>query len=183
MRDSKHSELRTISGGVLALSVLVMAAEWILLVAGTRRDEMIVGALCVIAAALFLQLVYRAEDQKLDIRLKDLAACWRIPWYILTGSWEITFILIKDLLGIKRASSFYRVSGFKTGKYDPLLAARRVLAIAFTTTAPNFIIIGIDYEQSRMLFHQLQRSSIPKMTQELGALPGKQPGPKPESRS
>jgi hypothetical protein len=183
MRESKANGLRKISGGVLTLAVIVMAAEWILLVAGTRRDEMIVGALSVIAAALFLQLVYRAEDQKLDIRLKDLATCWRIPWYILSGAWEITLILIKDLLYIKRASSFYRVSGFKTAKYDPLLTARRVLATAFTTTAPNFIIIGIDYEQSRMLFHQLQRSSIPRMTQELGALPGNQHGPDPGGKS
>lgn len=183
MPESKPKELRKISAGVLTLSVFVMAVEWILLVACTKRDEMIVGALSVSASALFLQLVYRAEDQKLDIRLKDLAACWRIPWYILTGAWEITLILLKDLFYIKRASSFYRVSGFKTAKYDPLLAARRVLAIAFTTTAPNFIIIGIDYEQSRMLFHQIQRSSIPKMTQELGALPGPDPPRKPGGES
>ena len=172
MQEPKTSELRKISGGVLILSVLVMAAEWILLVAGLKRDEMIVGALCVLAAGLFLQLVYRAEDQRLEIRLKDLIQAWRIPWYILTGSWEITLILLKDLSRIKRASSFYRVSGFKTSKSDPLLVARRVLATAFTTTAPNFIIVGIDYEQSRMLFHQLQRSSVPKMTQALGAQPG-----------
>jgi hypothetical protein len=178
---SKHqtSGLRTISAGALTLSVFVMAAEWILLVAGTKRDEMIVGALSVLAAALFLQFVYRAEDQKLDIRLKDLAACWRIPWYILSGSWEIVVILVKDLLSIKRASSFYRVSGFKTAKYDPLLTARRVLATAFTTAAPNFIIIGVDYEQSRMLFHQLERSSVPKMTQALGAYEG---SPRPPSK-
>ncbi len=183
MQESRTGRLRTISAGVLALSVLVMAGEWILLVAGLKRDEMIVGALSVLASGLFLQFVYRAEDQKLDFRLKDLAACWRIPWYIVTGSWEITVILFKDLVGIKRASSFYRVSGFKTAKYDPVLVARRVLATAFTTTAPNFIIIGIDYEQSRMLFHQLERSSVPIMTQELGALPGKEPGPPPGGKS
>ena len=171
MRADGTADLRALSAKVLAVSVVIMAAEWILLVAGLKRDEMIVGAISVFASALFLQLVYRAAPQRLDIRLKDLAACWRIPWYILTGSWEIIVILFKDLLGVKRAGSFYRVSGFKTGKYDPLLAARRVLAIAFTTTAPNFIIIGIDYEQSRMLFHHLERSSVPRMTQELGGQP------------
>lgn len=178
MRESKANGLRTISGGVLALSVIVMAAEWILLVAGTKRDEMIVGALCVIAAGLFLQFVYRAEDQKLDIRLKDLATCWRIPWYILNDAWQITLVLLKDLLGIQRASSFYRVCGFKTAKYDPLLTARRVLATVFTTVTPNSIVIGIDYEQSRMLFHQLVRSRVSRTTQELGALPGPEPGEK-----
>jgi hypothetical protein len=156
-----------------------MAAEWILLVAGLKRHEMIVGALCILAAGLFLQLVYRAQDQRLDIRLADLAQSWRIPWYILTGTWEITLILFKDLLNIQRAGSFFRVSGFKTSKHDPRLVARRVLATAFTTTAPNFIIIGIDYEQSRMLFHQLSRSSVPRMTQALGAQPGGKPKDQP----
>ncbi len=179
MRGSVEGKLRKISAGALTLSAIVMAAEWILLVAGLKRDEMIVGGLSVLASVLFLQLVYRAEDQRLDIRLNDLIQAWRIPWYILTGSWEITLILLKDLTGIKRASSFYRVSGFKTGKYGPLLVARRVLAIAFTTTAPNFIIIGIDYEQSRMLFHQLERSSVPKMTQALGAQSGESPRGEP----
>lgn len=175
MQERKKSGLRKISAGVLTLSVLIMAAEWILLVAGLKRDEMIVGAICVVASVLFLQLVYRAEDQQLDIRLKDLIQAWRLPWYILREGWTITRILIQDLSGIKRASSFYRVSGFKTGKYDPLLIARRVLATTFTTMAPNSIVIGIDYEQSRMLFHQLERSSVPKMTQALGALPGGSP--------
>jgi hypothetical protein len=187
MRESKTSGLRTISAGVLTLSVVVMAAEWILLVAGVKRDEMIVGALSVIGATLFLQFVYRAEHQKLDLRLKDLAACWRIPWYIAVDVRVVTVVLLKDLLGIRRASSFYRVCGFKTSKYDPLLVSRRVLATAFTTVTPNAIVIGIDYEQSRMLFHQLQRSSVSKMTQELGALPGREPGkepsPEPKGRS
>jgi hypothetical protein len=39
----------------------------------------------------------------------------------------------------------------------------------YTTTAPNFIVIGIDPDLSRMLFHQIERSSVPKMTRELGA--------------
>lgn len=172
MQERKKSDLRKISPGVLALSVLVMAAEWILLVAGLKRDEMIVGAIGVLASALFLQFVYRSEHQQLDIRVRDLLQAWCLPWYILSEGWTITWILIRDLSGIRRASSFYRVSGFKTSKYDPLLIARRVLATAYTTMAPNSIVIGIDYEQSRMLFHQLERSSVPKMTQALGALPG-----------
>jgi hypothetical protein len=35
--------------------------------------------------------------------------------------------------------------------------------------APNFIVIGIDDDQAQMLFHQIERSSVPKMTQRLGA--------------
>jgi hypothetical protein len=171
MHDQKPNKARTISARVLAHAVIVMAVEWILLVGGLRRNEMIVGALCVGASAIFMYVVYRAESQALEFSLRDLATCWRIPWYILSGSWEITFILFKDLLSIQRAGSYFRVGGFKTSKHDPLLVTRRVLATTYTTTAPNFIVIGIDVDQSRMLFHQLERSSVPKMTQELGAQP------------
>ena len=81
-------------------------------------------------------------------------------------------ILTKDLLGIKRTDSFYRASGFKTSKSDPRLVGRRILATFYTTMAPNFIVIGIDFRRSRMLFHQLERSSVPRMTKALGAQPG-----------
>jgi hypothetical protein len=90
----------------------------------------------------------------------------------LSGLYEIIAILLKDLLGVKKADSFYRVSGFKTSKSNPSLVARRILATFYTTMAPNFIVIGIDFHQSRMLFHQLRRSSVPKMTKSLGAQPG-----------
>jgi hypothetical protein len=88
-----------------------------------------------------------------------------IPWCVLNGVYEIAALLIEDLLHIKPADSFYRVSGFKTSKFDPLQVTRRVLATFHTTMASNFIVIGINVSQSRKLFHQLQRSSVPPMTE------------------
>jgi hypothetical protein len=88
-----------------------------------------------------------------------------------SGIWEITVVLFKDLTYLSRAGSYYRVSGFKTGKRDRIAVARTVLTTVYTTTAPNFIVIGIDPELSRMLFHQIERSSVPKMTRALGAQP------------
>lgn len=163
------SRLQSLSLPVFGLAVSLMAGEWILLVAGTHVHEMIVGAASVLAAALFLFFVYRANKLHMEFRVKDILSGWRIPWYLASDICEITAIFLKDLLHIKRAGSFYRVSGFKTSYDDPRLVARRVLAIIFTTVSPNFIVIGIDYEQSRMLFHQLERSSVPKMTRGLGA--------------
>jgi hypothetical protein len=155
-----------------ALAAALMAVLWILFVGGTRRNEMIVGAGALVLSGAFLFLVARKESLNLELHWTDLATCWRIPWYIVSGVYEIVIILLKDLFGVRRADSFYRVSGFRTSKSDPRLIARRVLATAYTTTAPNFIVIGIDYAQSRMLFHQLERSDVPKMTKELGAQPG-----------
>jgi hypothetical protein len=157
------------------LSLLVMVILWIVFVGGVRRNEMLVGAGVLLLAGAFLYQIWRIKTLALDFHLKDIAEGWRIPWYILSGIYEIVGILLKDLPGIEQAKSFYRVSGFKTSKSDPQQIARRVLATFYTTMAPNFIVIGIDVDASRMLFHQLERSSVPQMTKALGAQPGASP--------
>jgi hypothetical protein len=154
------------------LAVLLMAVLWIVMVGDTSRHEMWVGGAVVLLSAAFLYKTWQTETLKLDLRARDLAQGWRIPWYIASGVWEMILILVKDLFGRTPAGSFYRVSVFRKARSGPRFAARRVLATAFTTTAPNFIVIGIDSQQDRMLFHQLERSSVPKLTQALGAQPG-----------
>jgi hypothetical protein len=151
------------------VTIVVMAAEWILLVAGTRPHEMIVGAGCVLASTIFIAFVNRMSTLKLDFHLSDVAQGWRVPWYVLSDCYTLTALLLLDLFTSRRAGSYYRVSGFKTSKEDPRLIARRVLATIYTTTSPNSIVIGIDFRQSRMLFHQLERSGVSKMTNSLGA--------------
>ncbi len=150
-------------------AILPAAALWIILVGGTKRNEVWVGGGVLVLSVAFLYKVWQVEPLKLDLRIKDLAQGWRIPWYVVSGVYEMIIILTKDLGGLKRADSLYRVSKFRTPRPDSLFIARRVLATAYTTTAPNFIVIGVDPQQGRMLFHQLKRSSIPKMTEALGA--------------
>lgn len=174
MTSDKLRGVRMPSLGLSALSLLLIAALWILFVGGTRRDEMVVGAGVLFLSGAFLFQIWRTETLHLEVRWEDFVHGWRIPWYVVSGVYEIIAILAKDLFGVKRADSFYRVSGFKTSKSDPRLIARRAFATFYTTMAPNFIVIGIDYHQSRMLFHQLERSSVPRMTKALGAQPGAQ---------
>lgn len=84
---------------------------------------------------------------------------------------EITLVLAKDLLGIAPAKSLFRVSPFAPVNEDPTHLGRRVLATAYTSATPSIIVIGIDVEQHRMLFHQIERSDLPLMTKALGARP------------
>jgi hypothetical protein len=151
------------------LTIMLMAAEWILLVSGTRPHEMMVGGVSVLTSALFLAVVNQMSTLALDFRVSDVAQGWRIPWYVLSDCYTITAVLLRDLFTSRRADSLYRVTGFKTSKDDPRLVARRVLATIYTTTSPNSIIIGIDFNQSRMLFHQIERSGVSRMTKSLGA--------------
>jgi hypothetical protein len=154
----------------IAVTIL-MAVEWILLVAGTRGHEMIVGGFSVLLSVLFLWNVHRFSSLRLRFEVHDVAQCWRIPWSVLSRDWEITIILFRDLFLSRHAESLYRVCGFDASKHDHLLVGRQVLATVYTTAAPNFIVIGIDAAQSRMLFHQIERTCVSKMTTSLGARP------------
>ena len=155
----------------LLLILGLMAGEWILLVAGVKKNEMIVGLASVLLASTFLCLVLRSQEIEFNFKLQDVCTLWRAPWYILTNTFTLCNVLFKDLFGSERAGSYYRVSGFKTSKTDPTLVARRVLATAYTTVSPNSIVIGIDYEQSRLLLHQVKRGEVSRMTKELGGQP------------
>lgn len=170
-RETKEREGQP-SLGISACVLLLLIVLWIAFVGGTRRNEMLVGGAVVALTSTFAFRVWKIELLELRLRWGDLIQAWRIPWYVLSGVYEIIVILLKDLLGIERAQSYYRVSGFKTSQKDPLLVSKRILATFYTTMAPNFIVIGIDPDRSRMLFHQLERSDVPLMTKALGAQPG-----------
>jgi hypothetical protein len=45
-----------------------------------------------------------------------------------------------------------------------------VLAVAYTTMSPNFIVLGINTKEKGLVFHQIERSGVPKMTKNLGAI-------------
>ena len=98
------------------LAIFLMSAEWILLVAGTHIHEMIVGAASVLASGAFLFVVHRSSTLHTDFCLSDIAKGWRIPWYVVSDIFVITLVLLKDLFGIEKAKSLFRVSGFQTGK-------------------------------------------------------------------
>lgn len=168
MRDSDAAG-RPISARMLGLCVLLMAAGWILLVSGCKRDEMIVGALAVAAAAIFLRRAFQVASERLDLQVRDMLSALHLPWMMLSDAWLVTVVLFKDLLHIESAGSFYRVHGFRTAIHDPLLVARRVLAIVYTTSTPNSIVIGIDPAQSRMMVHQLRRAPTSQLERDLGA--------------
>lgn len=154
--------------GIFSVAVLV-AAGWVLFVAGVHWHEMLVGLVVDIVATMFLIMLCRFAEPSLRLEWRDVIQCWRLPWYLVSDGWLITVVLVRDLFSAPRAGSYFRVSGFRTSKRDPHLLARTVLATVYTTVSPNSIVIGIDPDLSRMLFHQIKRSSVSKMTRSLGA--------------
>ncbi|MFN2975243.1 hypothetical protein [Terriglobus aquaticus] len=153
---------------MFASALVLVLALWMLFTGSKQAHEWVAGAFSIACTLSLLIVVYREQSQTFDLRWSDALALWRTPWYVVSGIVEITVVLLKDLAG-HRAESIFRVCGFRTAKEDPLLVTRRALATAYTSIAPNFIVLGVDHQQSRMLFHQIQRSSVPRMTKQLGA--------------
>jgi hypothetical protein len=171
---SRFSIERTFAGNLrhpflFVLSVILAPVLWITFVATVNAHELIVGGATCLATLFFLYFLCHTSSEELVLRPRDIIQLWRIPWYIVSGVYGITLVAFKDLLHLDPAKSLYRVCGFETSAHDPIRKARTVLAVAYTTAAPNFIILGVDAAQSRMLFHQIESSSVPKMTKALGA--------------
>ncbi len=157
---------------LLALTILLTPALWILFVATINPHELLVGAFASVLTIAFTLFVCRFSPTRPQFRARDLIQAWRIPGYILSDAFTITFVLAKDLLHLAPAGSHFRVCGFDASAHDPVREARSILAIAYATATPNSIVLGIDPAQSRMLFHQLKATPVPKMIQFLGGKPG-----------
>jgi hypothetical protein len=150
------------------IQVITLAVFWIACVSTLRPHEMIVGAGAVALSAASCVYVIRTLRIRFRPTVKDLAQVWHLPWDVVHDLIVIGAVLIRDLFG-HRAPSLFRSASWgpvgKTGRDT----ARRVLAIAYTTVAPNCIVIGIDRVRRQILFHQLRKSDIPVLTQRLGA--------------
>ena len=168
---SRPDEPHKLSLVAFGLAAVWAAVEWILLTGGTRLQETIVGAFSLILIGLFGFYLHRVSTLRISLSAADLWTCRHIPADVATDTVLLIKVLFLDLLSVRRAGSYYRVCGFATSKEDPRLIGRRVLTTAYTSASPNSIVIGIDYMQSRMLVHQVERRDISALAQELGARP------------
>lgn len=155
---------------LVASSLLGFFCLWLVFVGTFSVHELLVGIIATFLATLGLGVVIVQYPPRFLPRFSDLLACWRLPWYLLSGTWEVLLVAARDFIGAKPAQSLFRVSPFSAGaKQNPRATARRALAVVYTTVAPNFIVLGINTKDPTMLFHQIERSSVPKMTERLGA--------------
>lgn len=162
----------TYARAVLWYAVLLALAfaAYMAFAGSSSGQELVLGVGVAIFSAAVSLLTWRAMGLSARIHAADvLQAVW-IPWLLISGAWEIVTVLARDLLG-KYAGSYFRAVRFEK-RSDPRGVLREVLAVAYTTVAPNFIVVGIDDKQGWMLFHQIERSGVPKATKRLGASDG-----------
>jgi len=157
---------------MIGIALPVFYVFWLLFVGAFSAHELEIGIIATVVATAGTAIIDVQYPSRFVPSLGELLSFWRLPWYLLSGTWEIMKVAVTDLLGTDPAESLFRVSPFAAGKKDDERAvARRVLAVTYTTVAPNFIVLGINSSDQKLLFHQIKRSSVPKMTQRLGAKP------------
>ena len=140
---------------------------WLLFVDTTRVHELWVAAAASFVAASGAEIVRAQPFADFRPRLAWLLQAWREPLYILQGCALIFWVLIKHFL--RPEASVLREVVFEPGGSDAASAARRALAITYTTVPPNFLVLGIDFDQRVMLVHQVSETETPAMTRNLGA--------------
>ena len=140
---------------------------WLLFVNTTRRNELWMAAATSVVAATAAEIVREQPFAEFRPRLVWLLQFWREPWYIVEGCAAIFKVVLKHLFHPE--PSILREVVFDSGGSDPASAARRALAIIYTTTPPNFVVLGIDLDKKVMLIHQVSETETPRMVRNLGA--------------
>ena len=160
---------RTGAAGLWLATFVLALAAWFVFVGKLGWDELLaaIGAAAVAASAS--QLVWAQNAAAFRDHTGRFLQAWRLPKYMITGSWEIFSVLFRQLFRGKPAESLVLAVAYDPVSDDPSDAALRALAIAYTTSTPNFVVLGIDRPRRRLVFHQIKRSPVLQVTIELGA--------------
>ena len=165
--------VRRNAGGPLfwAVSFALSFGAWILFVGKIGWNELLAGGMASGLAATAARIVWAQHIAGFRGNLGWLLEMWRLPIYAVTGTAEIFAVLFRQLFGGKPAESLVLAVPFDAGGDDDESAARRALAVAYTTSTPNFIVIGVDMKRRQLVYHQIERSPILQITKDLGAKP------------
>lgn len=144
---------------------------WLVFVGNFSEWDLLLGAAVAIAGAVAICIVEHADEEHFRPQLRDFVQVVFVLWLFVQGTYEILWVSLRDFFGGRKAVSAFRVVEFKAGRLkEPHDTARRVFAVAYTTMAPNFIVLGINTRERQLLFHQIERSSVPTLTKNLGAV-------------
>jgi multisubunit Na+/H+ antiporter MnhE subunit len=162
---------RTGTVGLWLATFVLSLGCWFIFVGKLGWDELVVALVCSAIAASASQLVWAQHAAAFRDHTGKFLQMWRLPKYMITGSWEIFSVLLRQLFGGMPAESLVLAVRYDPVSDDPADAALRALAIAYTTSTPNFVVIGIDRKRGRLVYHQIKRSPVLPVTVKLGARP------------
>lgn len=145
---------------------------WVLFVAAFTPHELLLGAGFTIFTVGVSFLAWREMRIRFWPTPKQIAQTWRIAWYVLHDSFQVTWILLLDLVGTRHAGSLYRAAPFHAGSgagSGSRRQARAILAVTATSMTPSIIVLGVS--DDRIFLHQLKCSPLPSMITKLERQP------------
>jgi multisubunit Na+/H+ antiporter MnhE subunit len=151
-----------------AIEYLILIGLWLLFVSMLKPQEIVAGLIAALIAAVADGTVKSADFAKFKPRPGWLSLIFWETWYALDGTWAIMAALFKHIAGRESEAEFASVR-VDAGGDDAEGWARRTLLTAYMTIPPNYIVLGIDVKQQRMLVHQVSPTDVPLIAQKLGA--------------
>jgi multisubunit Na+/H+ antiporter MnhE subunit len=141
---------------LFVLSWCAMAALWMLLVDTPPLPELLAGAGVATAAALGVELARRRRPAREIPRTAWLLRMWRPVAYAGRDAVLVSLAVFPQLARPSSSRGRFRTVRFHAPSDEPHDNARRALAEAAGSLAPNTIVVGVDTERDLLLAHQLR---------------------------
>lgn len=144
---------------------------WVSCSAKSERADVVAGAVAALLASVASRIVARHGLGRLLPRPRWVAEAWHLPGMIATGMFDLFKVLARQIFAHHPAASMMASVPFDNAGSRDEAVTRRALAIAYTTTSPNFIVLDIDDDRgaSEMRYHQIDPTAVPAVARHLGA--------------
>jgi multisubunit Na+/H+ antiporter MnhE subunit len=113
------------------------------------------GAGAAALAALLTETALHQAGTPITVRLRWLAAAWRLPGQVLGDTVLVFRALGRQLIRDETPDSGFRERPVRAGGDSSADVTRRVLLVGANSLAPNTVVLGIDEERDVMIVHQL----------------------------
>jgi hypothetical protein len=137
------------------LGLLIAAPFYWLLVDTTSSPDLWAGGAAALIAAGAYSAAYFESSENAAIRLRWLRVALRELVKVPTGVAIVCGEVFAQALAPRKRRGVIEVEAFDAGKGSAHDLGRRALAEGFRSFAPNTIVIGVDPDSDRLLFHRL----------------------------
>ncbi|HWG15191.1 MAG TPA: hypothetical protein VG268_18135 [Streptosporangiaceae bacterium] len=149
-RQQQHVPLARRAGSWLVWWVLLMGL-WVAVDDNIGLAELGAGAGAAVLAALLAEVALNQAGDRVVVRIRWLAAAYRLPGQVLGDTVLVFRALVRQLTRGQEPPSGFRELPVRAGSQSSEAVARRVLLIGANPLAPNSFVLGIDGERDVML--------------------------------
>jgi multisubunit Na+/H+ antiporter MnhE subunit len=152
---------------ISAAEFVILLGLWMIFVSLPELNEILAGLGAALLGAVGDAVVKAADSSRFRPRLRHVLLILAEPWYIANDTFVVFWELVRRMAGLPSRSQL-KVIPFEGGGDDMDANARRALATAYSTIAPNTIVLGIDRERNLLLLHQVAPAETPWLMKQLG---------------